>query len=219
MSKEEKENLPEEKQNEEVLRLVFEESKNLRNEFADRLIYNADKIWGLQNVLMVLLGAYITFFTFILGDGKEVFNKSSTSYPMCLCFILLALALFLTLKGIIPKYTLFAPDPKSVYAYIGDDQNKAIKDFIGTYLHHYKETLIRIEEVNTLRKKIIHIEIYSITEFVLSVFIYILDDKYVQLINMFSALLLIVFVADYMDIVYLEKERIHLLIKDINSKK
>ena len=166
----------EEKDNEykeEVLSLIFEESKCLRNEFAGHLIHNADKIWSLQNALMVLLGAYIAFFTFIFGDGKEVVNKTSITFPMVFCFIFLAIALFLTLKGIIPKYILFAPNPSKVYAFIAEDKKKALEKFIGTYLNHYKDTLIKIDEVNTLRKKIIHIEAYSIIEFALSALIYI----------------------------------------------
>jgi hypothetical protein len=212
----------EEKDNEykeEVLRLVFEESKCLRDEFAGRLIHNTDKIWSLQNALMVLLGAYIAFFTFIFGDGKDVVNKTSITFPMVLCFIFLAIALFLTLKGIIPKYTLFAPNPNKVYAFIAEDKKKALEKFIGTYLHHYKDTLIKIEEVNTLRKKIIHIEAYSIIEFALSALISTVDTKYTQLITIVSLLLLTLFTADYMNVISSEKERTRLFIEELNSDK
>lgn len=128
---EEKDDEVEEKKDEykeEVLRLLFEESKSLRDEFAGRLIHNTDKIWSLQNALMVLLGAYLAFFTFIFSDGKDVVNKTSIIFPVVLCFIFLGIALFLTLKGIIPKYTLFAPNPNGIYAFIIDDQKKALKD-------------------------------------------------------------------------------------------
>lgn len=205
--------------NEEVLRLVFEESKCLRDEFAGRLIHNTDKIWSLQNTLMILLGAYIAFFTFIFGDGKDVVNETSIAFPMVLCFIFLGVALFLTLKGIIPKYILFAPSPNKVYAFIAEDQKKALEKFIGTYLHHYKDTLIKIEEVNTLRKKIIHIEAYSIIEFTLSALISIVDNKYTQLISTVSLLLLILFTVDYMNIIYSEKERTRLFSEELNSDK
>lgn len=213
------ENISKDVYDETVLRLIFEESKGLRSEFADRLIYSTDKIWSLQNVLMILFGAYITFFTFIFGEGGKVFKNTSITCPMCLCFLLLAVALYFTLKGIVPKYKLFAPDPEDVYGYIGDDQKKALEDFIGTYLNHYKDTLEKIEEMNALRNKIIRIEVYSIIEFAFSALIYILGTKYMQLINIVSLSVLLLFFTDYMNVVYSEKERNSLLSKNLNSEK
>lgn len=218
-NKPKEENFSKDVHDETVLKLIFEESKGLRNEFADRLIYNTDKIWSLQNVLVILFGAYITFFTFIFGDGKAVFKNTSITCPMFLCFFLLGLALYFTLKGIVPKYKLFAPDPENVYAYIGDNQKKVLEDFISTYLNHYKETLEKIEEMNALRNKIIRIEVYSIIEFAFSALIYILDTKYMQLINIVSLLALLLFFTDYMNVVYSEEEINSLSSKNLNSEK
>lgn len=177
-----------------TLRIVLEESRNLRYNQLEHLYQVSGYIWNNLSFLMILLGIYTSSFIFLCDNStNQTATKSIITSPLICSFILISIAIVYCLKHIYPTDMYKNPIPNAIYRMIINKKKDVSKKLIEMNLSEYRSSIIKTEERNAIRKQIILIAVASIFEFMLFVFINVFEDQYFLKINIISIIFFICF--------------------------
>lgn len=118
-------NPPKKEPEEDVLQIVLNESRDLRNQQLNQLFQNSENMWGTLNFLMLILGIYISAFLFLCDNGNlNTGLESIATCPLIFCIIFLLVAIIKCIKAVFPTYMFKVPDKNSIYGLIVKEKKK-----------------------------------------------------------------------------------------------
>lgn len=212
---------------EDLLEIIYEESKALRTEITERIFQNSEKMWKMLEILILLLGVYTTVYLYILNEyKKQVVSNPSIVFPtaislpavFCICFFLVSF--FYALDGIQPKPSFFATIPDDLYKVMINhriEKNFTLKELTLSNLQQYKKSVSILEKINCRRRRVIYPLYFSLFEFILSLLAFVVNELE-STIKIISLASLCTFVPIYRALVIEEKKRIAFTEKQMNSK-
>lgn len=202
---------------EDVLQIVLNESRDLRNQQLNQLFLNSDHFWNTINFLMILLGIYISSFIFLCDNGKLNFSLDLIiTCPLIFSVLFVVIAIVLCLYSTFPADMFKIPLPNSIYELCRKDKETVLDSLIKTYLIGYRDIMVKVKERNSLRKELIIVAVASIIEFAFfaSTFIFKNEITLIIVISVIFFLLFEVFLVYFLEN---ENKDIDVLKEEINS--
>lgn len=207
----------ESKYEEDVLQIILNESRDLRNQQLDHLSQNSENIWGSLNFLMIMLGIYISMLLFLCEpDNVYLTSKSIIVCPLVFSILFISVAIIRCITGIFPTNMFKVPTTNAIYGLVVEEKETVLNHLIQTYLIGYGSIIVKTEERNSLRKEIIIVALASIVEFILFALMFLFKNQVIALTTI-SIIFAAIFTAFILNFKEKEKKRIELIKENITS--
>ena len=169
---------------EDVLQIILNESRDLRNQQLEHLFQTSEGIWSSLNFLMVILGIYASVFLFLCDfNNVHLMSNKIIICPLIFSFLFIILAIVRAIIGIFPTNKFRVPTPNAIYELLIEEKEIILKKFIQTYLLGYRKIIISAEERNSLRKEIIMAALASIVQFIFFVLTLIFKNLIIMFVT------------------------------------
>ncbi|WP_162197616.1 hypothetical protein [Methanosarcina horonobensis] len=202
---------------EDILQIILNESRDLRNQQLEHLFQTSENIWGSLNLLLVLLGIYASVFLFLCDfNNVHLMSNKIITCPLIISVLFILFAIVRAIIGIFPTNKFRVPTPNAIYELLAEEKEIILEKFTQTYLLGYGSIIISAEERNSLRKEIIMVALASIVEFIFFVSALILKNLTIMFVTI-SIIFVILFVVFMIGFIESEGKRIEMLQEDMNS--